>query len=208
MIAHIQLQWFDQVKRINSMRLLIKFFLTGTVIAIPIAFVGCKPTSSNPEARKVVFDFYEWYINDAYKNLHDYYQVPGIKKIGDQKYIFDKNELKNRLDEIPYLSQSYKEEILGKMETCNGMMNKKKWDHEPEPQFDIRECDYLWFDNWVGGQGENISGFNIVSEKEQGPDTEFIVEIQINQKRFTKSKVTVKDENGTFKIATIELVWN
>lgn len=164
-------------------------------------------TRANPDARKVVEDFYNWYI-DTYKNVFDYYQVPPFKKTGTTEYIFDKDTLSQRLNKIKYISEKYKANLLDKLELCNNEMKKKKWDYEPEPQFNISQCNYLWFDNWVGGQGENIDGFNIISEVDNQSSIEFVVEILIKKKVFTKSKVTVEKEKNTYKVLNIELVWD
>ncbi|MFZ5972426.1 MAG: hypothetical protein ACOYXA_12610 [Bacteroidota bacterium] len=164
-------------------------------------------TKVNPDAKKVVESFYTWYIGDAYSKLFDYYQVPPFKKMGDKEYIFDKNELSERLNKVDYLSDSYKRAILDKLELCNNEMRKRKWDYEPEPQFNIKQCDYLWYDNWVGGQGERINGFNIINETSNQSNIEFLVEILINNKVFTKSKVTVEKEKNSYKISNIELIW-
>ncbi len=163
---------------------------------------------SNPDARKVVEDFYAWYIDTAYKIEPGYYQIPPFKKINNSGYIFDKVELSKRLSKIDYLSELFKNDILNKLEVCNQQMKKKKWDYEPEPQFNISECDYLWYDNWVGGQGENINGFNIIKETDTNLGFEFMVEILINKNVFAKSKVNVAKEGKAYKIVSIELVWN
>jgi hypothetical protein len=176
----------------------------------PFLCQGCTTDNStnNSDARKVVESFYKWYIDDAYKNEFDYYQVPPFKKIGDKEYIFDKVELGIRLNKIKQLSEKYKKNILEKLEMCNREMQKKKWQQEPEPQFNIRQCDYLWYDNWLGGQGESISGFKIIKEINSQTGVEFIVEILIDKKLFTKSKVLVEKEKGYFKISNIELIWD
>jgi hypothetical protein len=180
------------------------------IILIPIiSSFGCydKKAKNDSGAKKVVEEFYSWYISDAYKNKFDYYQVPPFKKIAEGKYVFDKDELVRRLNGIRFFSERLKAELLNKLEVCNQQMQKQIWDSEPEPQFNIAECNYLWFDNWVGGQGEEIDGYNVIDEKVQGNNVEIIVEIMINKKRFTKSKVLTVKEGGAYKIDNIELVW-
>lgn len=169
---------------------------------------GCVSQKTNPNARKVVEDFYNWYISDAYKNKFDYYQVPPFKNVGERKYVFDKEELKRRLLEIKYFSKNFRTRLLDKLDLCNDAMSKLDWDFEPEPQFNISQCNYLWFDNWIGGQGENINGFRIVKETNDGSNAEFIVEILINEKVFTKSKVQIEQLENNYLISDIVLIWN
>ena len=87
-------------------------------------------------------------------------------------------------------------------------MLKRTWEYEPEPQFNIRQCDYLWYDNWVGGQGENINGFRVVNGTQTGSHVNFNVEILINDKVFTKSIVTLEKIEGNYQISNIELIWD
>lgn len=165
-------------------------------------------TNVGHEEKNVVKEFYAWYINDAHKNKFGYYQVPSFKKMDTSTYVFDKDVLAKRLNTIPYFSKSFKNALLQKLESCNQKMEKIEWEFEPEPEFNIDECNYLWFDNWVGGQGEDIDGFNIISEVSKEHATEFVVEILINKKAFTKSKVLVSKEGNYYKIDNIQLDWN
>lgn len=169
---------------------------------------GISNQTPDPKAKKIVESFYKWYINDAYVNNPGYYQTPPFKKLEKGKYVFDKFELRKRLNQIKELSESYKITLLEKLEICNHEMFKRTWEYEPEPQFNIQQCDYLWYDNWVGGQGENINGFRIVNGTQIGSNVNFNVEILINDKVFTKSIVTLEMTEGNYQISNIELIWD
>lgn len=159
--------------------------------------------------RTVVNEFFTWYINETKLRGPSYYQVPTYKKVAPKSYIFDIDDLKKRLRGIPFLSEKFKAAQVEKLKACNAEMQKVSWDSEPESQFNIRACDYLWYDNWVGGQGEDIDGFNIVDETEtdNGNSAIFTVQITINGKPFTKSEVEVVRTDSTFKISSIHLNW-
>jgi hypothetical protein len=180
------------------------YFLTLSLI-----FCSSKNQSNDQrDARETIEKFYQWYIHEAYPKVFDYYQIPPYKKICQKKYLFNKNELKVRLEKVKHLSNEYINSSLEKLEICNTEMLKLDWDAEPESQFNTRACDYLWFDNWVGGQGEDIDGFRIVNEVASNDRVVFMVEILIQKDVFTKSKVSVKIEGGVYKITDIELIWN
>ena len=191
---------------------------------IPFAFIivivhliscqGCNKLANDkdfridPKAREVVNNFYKWYIGDAYQKGSGYYQVPPFKRISDQLYVFDGAELEKRLAKVPFFSNEYRNQLVNKLKLCNAEMSKKIWEYEPEPQFDIGKCNYLWFDNWVGGQGESINDFRIIEENNHETYTEFLVEILIDKVVFVKSKVKVVKESDLYKIDNIMLVWD
>jgi hypothetical protein len=187
------------------MKILIAFFIVHSMFSQ--TGVGTQPQSVS-NSRKLVNDFYSWYIKNAYQTTPSYYQIPPFKRLATSQYVFDRDELAKRLNKISYLSEAYKKGLLDKLNECNHQMKKRKWQHEPEPQFNITECDYLWYDNWVGGQGEKVDGFNIVKENPGSSTTDFIVEILINKKVFSRSRVTVGIEERDYKILNIELIWN
>ncbi|GCC51974.1 hypothetical protein SanaruYs_22050 [Chryseotalea sanaruensis] len=188
---------------------MIKIYLY--LLVFILIFCSSKRTNQSNDqknSRETVEKFYLWYIKDAYPKDFSYYQIPPYKKVDQKKYAFDNNEHKARLEKVKYLSKEYINSSLEKLEICNTEMLKLDWDAQPESQFNIRACDYLWFDNWVGGQGEDIDGFRIVNEVASNDRVVFMVEILIQKDVFAKSKVTVKKEDGIYKITNIELIWN
>lgn len=203
-IEHLKLQRLYIVK-LNKYEYIYIYLLVFSLF-----FCSSKRTNQTNEEnnpREIIEGFYKWYIHEAYPKVYDYYQIPPYKKVGETKYIFNKTELRARLSKVKFLSNEYINFTLDKLEACNAEMLKIDWDAVPESQFNIRQCDYLWFDNWLGGQGENIDGFRIVSEVNTKDGIEFTVEILINKEIFTHSKVTVKKEEEKYKINKIELVW-
>lgn len=160
-------------------------------------------------ARQTVNEFYSWYINEAYPISTSYYQMPGYKELNPTSYIFDIDEYKSRLGKIEYFSPEYKERLVKRLSECNEEMLNFEWEYEPEPMFNIASCNYLWGNQWVGGQGENITGHEITSI-EIISDTVAIckVNILIEDTTFVKSIVTLERLNNVKpKISDISLQW-
>jgi hypothetical protein len=159
-------------------------------------------------ALKTVKEFYDWYINEAYPKNTSYFQVPDYKKLDENTYIFDLEEDKKRINTIDYFSEGFKDKLITRLNNCNQEMRKVKWDYEPEPMFNIVACNYLWGNQWVGGQGEKINEFKIESIQSDSDDFLVIVEILIGDKFFVRPHVSLKKTGEEFKINDINLVWN
>lgn len=159
-------------------------------------------------ALKTVNKFYDWYINDAYPKSTSYYQVPPFKKLDETTYIFDLREFKERINTIDYFSEDYKEKLVSLLESCNVEMRKIEWDYEPEPMFNIDACNYLWGNQWVGGQGEKITGYIIDKVEKNSEEYSVMVSILMGDKTFVRSHVSLTKKDDEFKINDIKLIWN
>lgn len=151
--------------------------------------------------------FFKWYLNEIKQKGQSYYQIPTYKKIDSKTYVFDIAEFKKRLEKITFFSNEFKQQLVTKLNLCNSEMKKIVWDFEPESQFNIKACNYLWFDNWVGGQGENISGYEVLNELAEHDCKLVTIQIMVDEKPFTKTKVKVVRIDGSFKISDMELDW-
>lgn len=176
--------------------------------------LGCESSNKmlNSEedslAVKIVEEFYDWYINEAYPKSTSYYQVPSYKKLNNTTYVFDVKEYKKRINTINYFSEAYKEKLVNRLENCNHQMRKVEWEYEPEPMFNIDACNYLWGNQWVGGQGEKISGFKIDAINSNGSEVTVMVSILTGDKVFVRSKVLLNEREKKYLIQDIELEWN
>ena len=156
----------------------------------------------------MVAEFYDWYISEAYPTRYDYYQVPPFVKQGKTTYLFDVLEYEKRLRTISALSERFINESVQRLTICNEEMQKIEWEAEPEPQFNIPPCNYLWGDTWVGGQGEEIDGFAIRSSAIQSDGSVVCtVDILIDQEKFVRSDVIVSKQDNIYKIDAIALLW-
>jgi hypothetical protein len=185
---------------------------------IPIAVsmfvtVSCESQSKEPASRTnskesvLTRQFFDWYISEVRENGNSYYHVPPYQKINDTSYIFDIKEFEKRLKKITFFALAFRKTLVAKLEGCNSEMKKVKWDSEPESQFSIKTCDYLWGDNWVGGQGEEISGYEIIGETAEGDAQLVTVQIFVGGKPYAKSQVLVAKEADKYKIFDIRLDW-
>src|SRR5690606_9071872 len=116
-------------------------------------------------------------------------------------------EYKLRLNSIRFFADSYKKHLIDQLAKCNEEMMKVEWEYEPEPMFNIKACNYLWGNPWVGGQGEEITGYKIQSVYTQGDTKICTVDILINEKPFVKSIVHVKEIGDEYQIVGINLNW-
>jgi len=173
------------------------------VLAFLITDIKCK---QNPDLVTPVKSFYSWYLKEQYGNNSSYYQVPDYKKVSDGVYVFDLTQFQNRLSEIQYFSQSYKTKLINQLKSCNQEMMKYKWDAEPESMFNLKPCNYLWGNQWVGGQGENISDFRI--KQVNSKNMTVVVQILVKDSPFVNSIVELEETEDGLKISDIKLDWN
>lgn len=183
------------------------------IILLMTYALSCKASNKKPIANedslaiKTVQEFYDWYINEAYPKSTSYYQVPGYKKLDKFTYIFDLEEYEERLNTIKYFSENYKQKLINKLQNCNQEMQKIKWEYEPEPMFNIEACNYLWGNQWIGGQGERVDGFKVESIKIKNGEAECVVNILINNRSFVQSIVLLEKARNEYKISNIDLNW-
>lgn len=159
-------------------------------------------------ARQTVDEFYNWFINDAYPKSTSYFQVPPFERLNETTYIFDLREFKERINTIDYFSNEYKEKLVRRLENCNAEMRKINWEFEPEPMFNIDACNYLWGNQWVGGQGEKITGYKIDEVQKNSEEYSVIVRLLVEDKTFVHSQVFLTKKDDEFKIYDIKLIWN
>ena len=175
--------------------------------------LSCKSGNKTPVANddslvvKTVQEFYEWYIHEAYPRSTSYYQVPYYKKLDETTYVFDLEEYKKRLSSLEYFSEGYKQRLMDRLQACNQEMKKVEWEYEPEPMFNIKACNYLWGNQWVGGQGELITGFRVDSVEASDGRAKTIVSILVDDRVFVQSILFLKKENDEYKIDDITLNW-
>ena len=151
--------------------------------------------------RKVVHDFYKWYINDIYMKDNYSYTIPSYKKYGPKKYGLDIITYKKKILSIPYFSNNYKIFLIKRCEKCNKDMLSDLWDEEPEPFFNIPSCSFLWKLEWFGNQEEKNNKFTILPKvKRYKNNYYYYVQSYIVDEKFTLYKIRVVKEESKFKI--------
>ena len=158
-------------------------------------------------AANTVQKFYQWYIHEAYPKSTSYYQIPSYRKLDETTYVFDLEEYEERLNTVPYFSDTYRQTLISRLRNCNREMREVAWDYEPEPMFNIKACNYLWGNQWVGGQGEVIGGFKVDSIEVDGSKAKSVVSILTGGRVFVRSIVSLEKIKGNYKISGIELSW-
>lgn len=183
-------------------------FLYTIVLLLGLAFFSCvqqKPNSHNSNADTTVDQFFDWYINGIYPETQGSYLLVSYEKQGHKKYIFNEQEYQEKITSIPFFTRSLKDSLIGNIRKCNAKMLKYDWDYEPEPQFNIDECSYLWYDSWIGGQGEDINGYTIDHVKSDHTSSWFKVTTLINDAPFSIVRVSVVKVQNDYKINHLQL---
>jgi len=162
---------------------------------------------SKEKSKKVVEDFYSWYLLDV-KTGSKYPQVNYLK-IDNETYIYDKSSYIRTLKETPYFSEEYINNISDQFDECNKLIKQVVFKHEPEGGgAGIPECNFLWYDLWIGGQGESMDRFQIWNTEIKKDQILITVNLFVEKFNPLSSKITVVNENGKYKISNIELVYN
>ncbi|MDG5817109.1 hypothetical protein QA601_18570 [Chitinispirillales bacterium ANBcel5] len=163
-------------------------------------------------ATSLVDEFYNWYIHQIYKtgNSSDYQNAP-FKELAPDKYGLDIETYKQKLDKIHYFSEGYKSALISKNLKCSiAMMNSNHEFNPFEEMFHLGEdnhiCNILWYDNWLGGQGENINGYKI-SDVYKVDSTSYSIHVHIllDDEVFSTADVTVEFQSENAKISNIDL---
>jgi len=182
-----------------------------SVIQNKILKVTDNNTNSDSLSRKVVYDFYKWYINDVYlKRIRDYDRAP-YKKNDKNKYGLDIEMYKKSLKKVSFFSESFKEILIEENRLCSeAMINSDLGDFDPKYDADFylengrNICDYLWQPKWFGNQEDENNKFTILDNFSKENNTyKYLVQTFMYGDPFTKYEVIVVKENGLFKINSI-----
>lgn len=130
--------------------------------------------------------------------------MPDVLSDGDSVYFLDSLGYLKKLREANFFSKAYILNQAKAIGTCNKEIQSQKWDANSELDFD--GCEFTTFDQWVGGQGEDIDGFKIVSVLEDTHSNKspiVTVETLIGGKKFVVILVRVVKEDEDYKIDDI-----
>lgn len=160
------------------------------------------------EAYEIIDNFFSWYIKEVYPENPQLYQIPEYKQLNDSTYIFNAEDYGNLLQKVKFFSKEFILQETNKIKECNSVLKKTAWEYAPEPEFNIPECNFLWSDRWIGGQGEFIDGYKIVGfEQRNSGELVAYVNILIEDQKFVESRVTLMKEASNYLINSIELYW-
>lgn len=167
--------------------------------------------NSDSSSKKVVYDFYKWYINDVYlKRILDYDRAP-YKKHDKNKYGLDIETYKKSLKRVSFFSESFKEVLIEENKLCSeAMINSDLGGFDPKYDADFylengkNTCNYLWKPKWFGSQeGENNKFVILDNFSKENNIYKYLVQTFMYEEPFTKYEVIVVKENGLFKINSI-----
>jgi hypothetical protein len=166
-----------------------------------------KSITTNPKKySSVVNRFYTYYISE-YNRRKKSWLSPEIINISDTTYCLNKKAYIDTLKILGYFSSKFIFHESEKIKKCNQELSKIVWINGMDGTFDfLPSCDFCWVDNWIFGQGEEITGFEIVSEKiEKDNIAKISVEFFSDNSSFSKANITVIKETDGYKIDSIYL---
>lgn len=168
-------------------------------------------TNSDSLSKKVIYDFYKWYINDVYlKRIRDYDCAP-YKKHGKNKYGLDIEIYKKSLKKVLFFSESFKEVLIEENKLCSeAMVNSDLGGFDPKYDADFylengeNTCNYLWKPKWFGSQeGENNKFVILDKFSKENNGYKYLVQTFMYEEPFTKYEIIVIKEKDLFKINSI-----
>ena len=161
--------------------------------------------------REVVFNFYNWYVNDIYMKDKEYEYYPHYKKYSKHKYGLDVEQYTKSIQSITFFSPKYKDFLIKRAIECHKQMLNKIFDINPnEEYYDFEDCPKCWFivkEWWFGSQEEKNNRFDILDKVEKGKDTYYyFVQDYIDNPPFSVFKVEVVKVKDEYKINAISIV--
>ncbi len=156
-------------------------------------------------SKKVVHEFYKWYVNDVYfKRIYDYNHAK-YKKYDKNKYGLDVPAYRDKINGVKYFSNKFKSSLVERNERCNDEMLKFNWDFEPEPNFNIPACSFIWDTEWFGSQENLDKNFKILNDFiKKDSYYEYTVQSYLNNKPLFQYNIEVIKEDDSFKINSIQ----
>ena len=168
-----------------------------------------KEINSDSLSKKVVSDFYKWYINDVYlKHIYDYDRAP-YKKYDKNKYGLDIKAYETKLKEVSFFSNSFRMYLIDINKKCNQDMLKEYWDSDPNEEggsFNIPSCQYRWNYRWFGNQEDENNKFDILDKLtvKNKHGYKYFVQTYMYENPFIIYEVSLIIEDGTYKINFIK----
>lgn len=150
---------------------------------------------------KVVDSFYNWYILENYAGPDSFSSRPRVIQLSDTLYQLDSKGHLEALEKTGLFTERFIENERKLIEDCNKSIIENKWMADSE--LDFSGCDYFSYDRWIGGQGEEINGYEIASVLLNDDKQIIKVETLINGSPFMTVLVTTVPEGGSYKIDAI-----
>lgn len=168
---------------------------------------------SNPEmidfsikaTASFVTDFYNFYLDSVYENRNiPFNQAPDHIQVRVGVYQLDSVYRDSLFRSWGYFSNGFLAQDLERLKKCNHLLEDEIFEFEPEPWYNIPGCEWQWYDNFIGGQGETVSKVRIDSSYYESNRWIHVVDVLIGEQTFQKLNVAVSHEKGDLRIDKIE----
>lgn len=164
------------------------------------------------EPEKVTLDFYQYYLRDIYKK-YDSVESPSAKLNSYGIYQLDPTEHIKFLNESGYFSPKFYENETPLFEKCDDDLKLVSVQEVNEagtfPEEFASACDFVFYHQWVGGQGEELNTVDIVKSEMAGDMASVMVVIGNRESGpYSYPIVTLKKESDGWKIIDIEISFN
>jgi hypothetical protein len=170
--------------------------------------VSNNDTLNAPE--KAVLKFYQWYLKDIYLKKGE--EHPGVILTKDSIYKLVRTNHIDFLKNSGYFSDKFYDNEIPMFENCDEQLKKvkpKQVEESGSSPADIFEgkinvCDFMFYQVWTGGQGEDLSTVQIKNSKVTTDSATVIAVIgDSSGYKYSYPRVTVLKENGAWKISRI-----
>jgi len=174
--------------------------------------ISCEQTSSQKQSSQLTYDFYHWLIYENYLEHYnkgtEYLLEPEITKKGQNQYTIKSNRYISVLKDCGFLSESFIQGEVDKIDRCNKKIARVSFTAEEDLVYsDYKECAFLSYYEWLGGQGEDISGFKVVQVKELAETSTVIIQVLIaDLESGPQFNVKLKKYFDAWKIEKIEML--
>ncbi len=155
------------------------------------------------KASSFIKEFYSWYIREYYSDGNMDLFLPSFIKVDEGKYIFNTKQLCDSLKKHSVFNDEYIINDSIAISECNNAMLKEYWDYEPEIEFNLRPCNYLWNDRFIGAMGQKILHTIVKVVEVKNNKVNLEVMFYVNDTGYYKKEVLLKYKNDVFSISSI-----
>lgn len=167
---------------------------------------GWVPLSHFPsEAEQVVDSFYRWYICNVYqKDGNGIDNVP-VVQVRDSIYGIDVESYIAKLRALPFFHETYLAAFEAELRQCSTAMAAYPNAFQYEST-DIPECPFMYYFQWVGGQGEPIDGFEIVETHVSGDGATCMVNTLIENEVYSGFEIRLFLTQNGYRIVSLKQI--
>ncbi|HXA02030.1 MAG TPA: hypothetical protein VNW99_08580 [Cytophagaceae bacterium] len=155
-----------------------KYNILIGLICFLFFYCSSKKQENKKDAPSIVVEkFYSWYLDSLYENGK--INTPDVVLTKDSVYRLDGTKFISLLRQSEFFSQSFIQDQQNLIQRCDDDLNnsdaQKMYKEAGFMAVESRNCSFMNYFPWIGGQGEEIKKVNIISSKIEGDKAKIIV---------------------------------